>query len=282
MPRRARPKLRKLLFVLPNLFTISSIFCGFYAIVLMSVVDPASQELYKAALLIFFATFFDAFDGRVARMTRTQSEFGKQLDSLADVISFGVAPGLLAYQWGLVNLGPVGLVIAFVFPVCGSLRLARFMVIASRGGSDASKFFTGLPVPLAAVTLVSLVIAHHKSGHEPVNAGWVGLLVILLSGLMVSNVRYRTFKDIRLSLVSAAVFLLVLAAGAGIAVWLHASVALLVYCSSYIALGLMEEAVFIARRRRQERITVPDVALIEEIEAEERLEPAEEDEEAWP
>src|SRR6188768_3321739 len=110
--RSVAMKLRKLMFVLPNLFTLTSIFCGFYALTLCAG-EATPQQLYQAALAIFFAMFFDAFDGRVARMTKTQSDFGVQLDSLADVISFGAAPALLVYKWALSPLGFAGLFIAF-------------------------------------------------------------------------------------------------------------------------------------------------------------------------
>src|ERR1700682_6201214 len=115
-------KLHKLMFVLPNLFTLSSIFCGFYAITLCAG-DATPSQLYQAALAIFFAMFFDGFDGRVARLTKTQSDFGIELDSLADVISFGAAPALLVYKWALFPLGIIGVFLAFVFVACGALRL---------------------------------------------------------------------------------------------------------------------------------------------------------------
>src|SRR3954468_11501206 len=111
-------KLRKLLFVLPNLFTVSSIFCGFYALTLCTG-EATPAHLYQAALAIFFGIFFDGFDGRVARLTKTQSEFGAELDSLADVISFGAAPGLLVYKWALQGFGIAGIFIAFLFYACG-------------------------------------------------------------------------------------------------------------------------------------------------------------------
>ncbi len=282
MPEHSRTNLRKLLFVLPNLFTVSSIFCGFYAIVVLSIGEVSSEDFFKAAVLIFFATFFDTFDGRVARMTKTQTEFGRQLDSLADVISFGVAPGLLVFKWGLSTLDLLGLIIAFIFPVCAALRLARFNVISIRGGTDASKFFTGLPVPLAAGMVVSIVIAHNRAATEIVHAGWVGVLVLALSALMVSNVKYRTFKDVGFSPRNVAVFLVVLAAGLILAIQVRASFALLAYFSGYIALGILEEIVFF-KRRRQERITAGDgVAAIVEDTDDEEIMPAEEDEEVWP
>src|SRR4051812_48318525 len=109
---QAMMKLRKLMFVLPNLFTVTSIFCGFYALTLCAG-DASPAQLYQAALAIFFAMFFDGFDGRVARLTKTQSQFGVELDSLADAISFGVAPAMLVYKWALFGLGFVGIFISF-------------------------------------------------------------------------------------------------------------------------------------------------------------------------
>src|SRR5262249_5486827 len=163
-------KLHKLKFVLPNLFTVSSIFCGFYALTLCAG-DASPSHLYQAALAIFFAMFFDGFDGRVARLTKTQSQFGVELDSLADVISFGVVPAMLVYKWALAPLGFVGMFISFVFASCGALRLARFNVLAQRsphGGGGA--FFVGLPIPLAAGVIVSMVIAHYGvTGAAPVS-----------------------------------------------------------------------------------------------------------------
>ena len=112
--RRRRPNLRKLMFVLPNLFTVSSIFCGVYSITL-SAGEPTGDNFYRAAVAIFFGSFFDAFDGRVARLTRTQSDFGVELDSLADVISFGVAPAILVYKWALGGMGIGGIVICSIY-----------------------------------------------------------------------------------------------------------------------------------------------------------------------
>ncbi len=178
-------KLHKLKFVLPNLFTVTSIFCGFYALTLCSG-DPSPAKLYQAALAIFFAMFFDGFDGRVARLTRTQSQFGVELDSLADVISFGVAPAMLVYKWALAPLGFIGLFVAFFYAACGALRLARFNVMSRR--AVGSRFFVGLPIPLAAGVIVSVVIAHHLTrGRELGTSARVPYLVVVtvLSLLMV-------------------------------------------------------------------------------------------------
>jgi len=286
MTQRSRPKLHKLLFVLPNLFTISSIFCGFSAIVL-STGGASSEVLYKAALLIFFASFFDAFDGRVARMTKTQSEFGVQLDSLADLVSFGVAPGLLAYRWGLAPLGTAGVLAAFVFPAAGALRLARFNVAAAQeqaaGSNGATRFFTGLPVPLAAGTLISLVIAHHKAiGGEVVHHGWVAALVVGLGLLMVSNVRYRTFKDLRFNLKSGLAFALVLSLGLVVSLTYRASFALVGYFALYIGAGLATELWrLIGRARPGDDDAPPEEAAGDEEDEAEALSPAEEDEEVY-
>ncbi len=246
---------RKLMFVLPNLFTASSIFCGFYAITLCAG-DPTPHRLYQAALAIFFAVFFDGFDGRVARLTKTQSEFGTELDSLADVISFGAAPGLLVYKWALAPLGAGGVFLSFAFVTCGALRLARFNVLARRqthhGG--ASKFFVGLPIPLAGGSIAALVIAHYHTGGDTVEARIpIAVVTAVLSYLMVSNVRYRTFKDVKLSRRSATVFAVLTVIGIGLATQVHPSFVLVAYLGLYIVLGLTEEIVFFRRRRAEAR-----------------------------
>ncbi len=234
--------LRKAMFVLPNLFTVSSIFLGFYAMTLCTG-DPTPEQLYQAALAIFFAIFFDAFDGRVARMTKTQSEFGVELDSLADVISFGAAPALLVYKWALASLGFAGLFVSFAFAACGALRLARFNVLAHRGDKASHRFFVGLPIPLAAGAIVSLVIAHYRafgSTTDPTTRVPIAVVVGLLAFLMVSTIRYRTFKDLHLSPKSLAIFGFLCAAGLAVGIATRASFVLVVYMGAYIVLGLAE------------------------------------------
>jgi CDP-diacylglycerol--serine O-phosphatidyltransferase len=233
---------------LPNLFTVSSIFCGFYAVVLCTE-DPSPRQLYRAALSVFFAMFFDMFDGRVARLTRTQSEFGVQLDSLADLVSFGVAPALLLYRWSLSELGLLGLFVAFAYVACGALRLARFNVIAARD-EGASKYFLGLPIPLAAGTVVALVLVNFPFEH-PVPGGGRGVAVVavLLSLLMVSNVHYRTFKDLRPSRKSITLVFLVLLLLATLSARVKPSAALATLFVGYLAAGLLEEVLFFRLRR---------------------------------
>lgn len=269
--------LRKAMFVLPNLFTVSSILLGFYALVLCAG-DPSPAQLYQAALAIFFALFFDAFDGRVARMTKTQSDFGMQLDSLADVVSFGAAPGLLVYKWALAPLGFAGFFVAFAFLACGALRLARFNVLAMRGDKGSSAFFVGLPIPLAAGAIVSLVIAHYRTFKDATSAADripIAVVVALLAFLMVSTVRYRTFKDVHLSPKSLSVFAFMCVAGVAVGMVTRASFVLLVFVSAYVAMGLAEAVVVLSRPRVDPSALPPSVRA--EVEADEALEAEPED-----
>lgn len=241
-------KLRPLLFVLPNLFTVSSIFCGFYVLVLASGSADASA-LHLAALVTLFSNFCDTFDGRVARLTKTQSAFGMELDSLADVIAFGLAPAVLVYRWALEPMGVLGLFVAFAFAACAALRLARFNVLAhlnqDGGGGD---FFVGLPTPIASLGIAALVIAHHRLTHgAPVDASlapWIAVITLGLSALMVSTVTFRTFKKVGLGLSGLFLYgggLLVAALVAGLA---HPSYVLLTFCAAYLGMGLVECTAF--------------------------------------
>ena len=272
-----RINLRKAMFVLPNLFTVSSIFLGFYALTLC-IGDATPEQLYRAAISIFFAMFFDAFDGRVARMTRTQSDFGMELDSLADVVSFGAAPALLVFKWALAPLGTVGLVISFSFAACGALRLARFNVLAMRGDKGSSRFFVGLPIPLAAGAIVSLVIAHYRQFEAATDSSTrlpIAGVVILLSFLMVSTVKYRTFKDVHLSARSFMAFAAVVLAGVGVAIATRPAFVLVVYMAAYIAMGIAESVIAKARPPRDASRLPASVRA--ELAADEALEPDEED-----
>jgi len=241
-------KLRPLLFVLPNLFTVSSIFCGFYVLVLCS--DSADAgALHLAALITLLSNFCDTFDGRVARLTRTQSRFGMELDSLADVIAFGLAPAFLVYRWALEPLGFVGLFAAFAFVACAALRLARFNVEAhASGDGGGGSFFVGLPTPIASASLASLVIAHHHaSGGEPVSAAlvpWIAVATVGLAALMVSSVAYRTFKKLgmgRQGLIAASG---ALAFATLVAVVAHPAWVLFSFCAAYLVMGLVECTAF--------------------------------------
>ncbi len=262
------PKLRKLMFVLPNLFTVTSIFCGFHAITLC-MGEPSPAHLQQAAIAILFAMFFDGFDGRVARLTKTQSQFGMELDSLADVISFGVAPALLVYQWALGDWGMAGTFVAFAYAACGALRLARFNVIAQRshGAGGSSDFFVGLPIPFAAFGIVVLVLAHHAltEGAElgPAAQAPVAVAVGLLSLLMVSTVRYRTFKKVRLNRISLGLGGTIAAAAAAVAFVWHPAFMLAMLFGAYLVMGLGESMVLLGRRVVAQRVGGAAAAVLE-------------------
>ncbi|RKH00706.1 CDP-diacylglycerol--serine O-phosphatidyltransferase [Corallococcus sp. CA053C] len=259
-------KLRKLMFVLPNLFTVTSIFCGFYAITLCSG-EATPVQLYQAALAILFAMFFDGFDGRVARLTKTQSDFGMQLDSLADVMSFGAAPALLVYKWALAPMGFWGLFISFAFMACGAMRLARFNVLAMRnphGGGGS--FFVGLPIPLAAGVLVSLIISHHVASQGEALGDGARMPVAVAAGalslLMVSTVRYRTFKDARPGRKAALVFMAMALTGGFIAQQFHPAWVLVTYFFAYLVMGLVESAVSVRSRLVSRKVGTGAVAAV--------------------
>ena len=257
LPSSRKLDLRRTLFLLPNLITLSSIFCGFDSI-RISASAQADDDFYRASLLLVFALFFDMLDGRVARLTRTQSAFGLQIDSLADAISFGVAPALLVYRWSLWQLPTAGLFASFSFAAAGAVRLARFNVL-SMGENGAptkpGKYIVGLPVPGAAGILISLVLANHAMKDAPALAGpqyvWGMLaLTVFLSVLMVSTIKFRSFKDLRLN---ARTFLLVaFAVGSSAIVSLQTRPALVLVwlLTCYVLIGLVESALSLSRRAR--------------------------------
>jgi CDP-diacylglycerol--serine O-phosphatidyltransferase len=179
---------RKGVYLLPNLLTTAALFCGFYAII-------ASVNLLfeKAAIALFAGMVFDGLDGRVARLTNTQSEFGAQYDSLADMVTFGVAPAMLIYSWSLSSIGKVGWMVGFIWVACAALRLARFNV---QIGCAAKNYFTGLASPAAAATLASYVWLGSDVGIKGENLSILSaLLAAILAGLMVSSFRYPSFKE---------------------------------------------------------------------------------------
>ncbi len=182
-----RRGVRRGVYVLPALFTVGNLFCGF-----LSMDATVERQFDLAAGLLFLAAFMDSLDGRVARLAGATSPFGEQLDSLADVLSFGVAPAFLVYHWTLRSYDRLGLGVAFLFVVCGACRLARFNV---QIGVVDKRYFVGLPIPAAAGALGGLIWALHE---PPVPAlGPVFLVVtVVLSYLMVSTFKYRSFKDI--------------------------------------------------------------------------------------
>ena len=201
-------KLRKGIYVLPNLFTLAALFGGFYAIVM-----AMNNKFELAAVGVFCAMVLDSLDGRVARMTHTQSAFGEQMDSLSDMVSFGAAPALIAYEWALRPLGRWGWIAAFVYCACAALRLARFNVNTA---VVDKRYFQGLPSPAAAalvagfIWLTSAMLVSHREvpifravisllSSDPIgraDLGWITFAVTLFAGLtMVTNLPYYSFKD---------------------------------------------------------------------------------------
>jgi CDP-diacylglycerol--serine O-phosphatidyltransferase len=261
--------LRKTFFILPNLFTLASVFCGFFSITLSASADSNDPRsifaLYQAALAICAGFFFDTFDGRIARLTKTQSQLGLQLDSLADVITFGAAPSMLVYKWGLTKFGLWGLFIAYTFCAAGAMRLARFNVLTmheTENKAKPGKFIIGLPVPAASAVLVALVVVNYKAGgHYALAQGAVAAVVLVLSYLMVSRVRFRSFKDLTINRRSIAVIFLLLVASITIYLELRASFIFVFLMASYVTLGLMEEVIFFRRRRAEERAQRQKMAL---------------------
>ena len=252
--------LRKTLFILPNLLTLSSIFCGFYAIVVCTTADlngaagaeTSAESFFRAALLIIFAMVFDTLDGRVARLTRTQSAFGVQIDSLADVVSFGVAPGILVYRWSLQSLGILGVAAAFAYAACGAIRLARFNVLASGPGGvpkKPGKYILGLPIPGAAGLLVSIIAANFAVTGSLQSAPEAILAVVVgLAFLMVSTVPFRSFKDVKLSWRSVLFVAIAIGSSAAVAVMFHPSFALVWLIVGYVAIAVLEAVLDISRR----------------------------------
>jgi CDP-diacylglycerol--serine O-phosphatidyltransferase len=215
-------------------------------------------------------------------MTKTQSDFGVQLDSLADVVSFGAAPSLLVYKWALAPLGFIGFFLSFAFAACGALRLARFNVLAQRGDKGSSRFFVGLPIPLAAGAIVALVIAHHRTvggiADDSIRAAIAGF-VALLAFLMVSTVRYRTFKDVHLNAKSLSIFAFLVLAGVAVAMATRPAFVLVVYMAAYMAMGPAEWLLSLGHRSR--RAELPP-AVKAELAADEALEPDDEDDDEEP
>ncbi len=185
-------KLGMYIYILPNLMTVANLFCGF-----ISIIFSIKGEFKSAAIAVVIAAVFDQLDGRLARLTHATSKFGAELDSLCDLVSFGLAPALLMYLWALNPYGRVGLMACFLFVACGALRLARFNV---QVGVVEKNYFQGLPVPMAAGILTSSYLAFDELEWGPdFWRGWLLFaMVVVMAFVMVSNFRYRSFKDLDL------------------------------------------------------------------------------------
>ncbi len=217
-----------MIYLLPNIFTTLNIFSGFY-----SIISSINGHLEKAGWAIFFAMIFDVFDGRIARFIKKTSKFGLEYDSLCDLISFGVAPSLLVYQFILKDFGKVGWVACFLYTTCVALRLARFNTRASMG----LDYFEGLPSPAGAAILAAVVLFFFKFSISYPYVKWIVLiLVYAVSYLLVSPIQYPSFKEIKIKK-SQSFYLLVFFVVGLAAVASHPSVTLLIIISIYLLLG---------------------------------------------
>ncbi|HEX4521972.1 MAG TPA: CDP-diacylglycerol--serine O-phosphatidyltransferase [Casimicrobiaceae bacterium] len=182
---------RRGIYLLPNLFTTASLFAGFYAIV-----QAMNGRFDQAAIAIFVAMVLDSLDGRVARLTKTQSAFGAEYDSLSDMVSFGAAPALIVYEWSLRGMGKLGWIAAFVYVAGAALRLARFNTMLEVADK---RYFQGLPSPAAAALVAGFVWIADDNAIDPEGIRWVAWAVTVFAGLtMVSNLKYYSFKTINL------------------------------------------------------------------------------------
>jgi len=263
---RPRGKLRKGMYILPSLFTTGNIAAGFYAI--LQTVHGSSGETWHldyAAIAIGFAVLFDGLDGRIARMTNTSSDFGRELDSLADVITFGVAPALLAWMWGFHLLPMViapelrqkmtelGSVACFAFLIAGASRLARFNIAKnpepSNPGRPGKKYFVGMPIPAGAGVVAAIV---HYSAGEPITSWWTAMswlmMVVVIGYLMVSTWRFYSFKDIDFR--SRHPFRLIVLFGVvGASIWFFSRPARFIIAILYMASGVLWRLQWIFHRK---------------------------------
>lgn len=235
----------------PNIITSASVFCGFYSLALISTnVSIDEDSLYKAALAIVFAGLFDGMDGRVARITHSESDFGIQYDSLADVISFGVAPAFLLYKWGLHSLGIYGIFISFFYIMSGAMRLARFNINTKK---ISSKWSQGITITESGGLVAMLIIAHHRLDWGTIPSFGIACITILLSCLMMSNIRFRTFKDIHINHRFILVLAISVISSAGLLyVYREISLILLLMPIIHITIGLIEEVFFFKKRQIDE------------------------------
>lgn len=237
--------MRKGIYVLPNGITLCGMFAGFFAIV-----SVLKGNFVLASWAIVAAGVFDGLDGWVARLTQSTTRFGIELDSLSDVIAFGVAPAVLLYTWALKPFGRVGWAVAFLFTACGAMRLARYNI---QMGSTEKKSFTGMPIPAAAGVVAAMVIFYSEIGRAPDKSFFVLIIAVVLSLLMVSTLRFHSLKEINLKerkpfwiLVSMVVILAVIV--------MHPQIAIFVFAIIYLAVGIVENAyLFLKARKARQR-----------------------------
>jgi len=232
-------KRRKGIYILPNLFTLAALFGGFYAVVM-----AMNGRFDQAAAGVFCAMVLDSLDGRVARMTNTQSAFGEQMDSLSDMVSFGAAPALIAYEWSLKGLGRWGWIAAFVYCACAALRLARFNV---NTGVVDKRYFQGLPSPAAAALVAGFIWLMTELDIGGPSVPWYMFGIALYAGLtMVTNVPFYSFKDIQMK--KSVPFVVIVLIALGIAVVnIHPPI---VMFAVFVVYGLSGYVVYAWRRTK--------------------------------
>lgn len=244
-----RRGIRRGVSLLPSLFTLANVFCGWSCIVY-----AMHGELERAAPFIGVAMVLDMLDGRIARMTGTSSEFGVQLDSLADVISFGMAPAVLAYAWGLAPLGRVGWAVGFLFVTGAALRLARFNI---QHGHTDKRYFVGLASP-AAAAIPAATVFYFPTGLQSRPEAWLAVVMVLVPALlMVSTVRFRSFKTLDLRAKRRYTVLIALAAWAALVVSFPHEV-LLIMAYGYLLSAFVDMA--LAKFRHWSGATTPSEA----------------------
>ena len=237
--------MRKGIYILPNLLTVAGLYFGFY-----SIINSIKGNFEAAAWAILIAAVFDAMDGWVARLTKTTSRFGVELDSLSDLVSFGVAPAVLIYIWALMSFGRLGWVGAFLFVACGALRLARFNV--QMAGSER-KYFTGLPIPGGAGAIATFVIFYADVlGAGPPKSRIVLVAVYLVALLMVSTIKFHSIKELNVR-DRRPFWMLFVALGILAAISLNPPVVLFVINALYIVWALAEYVLTFKNRRAKIR-----------------------------
>lgn len=243
------------IYFLPNLMTAGNLACGFFALTwIFKYAGGSDFEPIRTAIHLILAAFaFDFLDGRLARWSRRQSQFGREFDSLADIVSFGVAPAFLVYQIVLSQFRRSGWIIAAIYVICGGIRLARFNILSSRPGAKQEREFIGFPIPSAAALVVSVTLfMMWLAGHDRALGPWRWVLpglILLLSALMVSNVRYPTFKYIDWTLQrGVAVFATLVVVGLLLVSFFEVTLAVLFV--AYLLYGLVRP--WVSKRWRRE------------------------------
>ena len=236
-----RPRLRRGVYLLPSLLTLGHMFCGY-----LCVVYTMRGDYQTAAPFIGFAMVLDMLDGRIARMTGTTSAFGVEFDSIADIISFGIAPAILSLAWGLQPLGRLGAATGFMFVAAAAMRLARFNIQSAAGGDK--RYFVGMPSPAASAVLAATVFAYPAGFSDNWGALSALVLVLVPAVLMVSTIRFRSFKTIDLQTRRPYTVLIFIAAGIAL-ITTHPRFVLLALAYSYLASAFVEMAITRFRHR---------------------------------